>query len=412
MSFEKIGDAWSVLGCMCEIADLAALERVSKSVRESFDVNCDEVWKFHCATLWMHKQNHPLERWVRLQADEMCGAAASSEVSEEFDSLLEQSTGKTSRRLEEMKGFIENLPAFPGADQIDEDSDLYSMMKAIELANKIYVDNYEDMVARARELETKKEGKRDGNENERSDSEQSRVAAPISRALKAEVVSAELAFVKHLASVGGTRTPFEMDKDVEPIIKTLSQWYEGRSLESARCNHLAVYAAEMQCAGRLLTWKESLHASIKDAKRTAITYHEMREMGTWLIRFHQQLETCAFLQGGTKFVDNRAFKDVSCEIKLRGSEMMFSNIREIAHLFRVEADWGWRMQCENGWVELISIDQSAISLTGERNFTKVTKNLCGKNGQKKDEDGDLEDIRLLDSPFVRDPTWHDMNYIL
>lgn len=90
-----------------------------------------------------------------------------------------------------------------------------------------------------------------------------------------------------------------------------------------------------------------------------MTSQELREQGDWLILYAVELETVRFVHGGTRIIDNRAFKDRMGSFILTsgGKRFVVPEVGGCGVVRRSAADWGWQLMCAKGFLRIASFDR-------------------------------------------------------
>lgn len=310
----------------------------------------EHLWRELCRWLWEGKQNHPFERWVsfpRLEDSDL-----------ELEALATLRKG-IARRLERLRAERHDIAA-TGAANAGAGARRSSGRQAPKpdnLASRFML-AWHGLVQGARSM----------NCGRASTSTGPGVQATLQHAARVEALYLELRRVEtSMCRIQAKRQSSPQATSVAPLSRALVQ--RAACLESCMLQRVALGKDTndlclplssgdlLDKSWKHLSWQESYFASKRDATRTSPTHSELRELGEWLILFGDQLETCRFVRGGYGFVDNRAFSSHWGTIRLQGELLTFAELGELALIRREPTDWGWLIQCNNGFVSLGSFDK-------------------------------------------------------
>lgn len=376
---------WETIFSFGSISDLGVMACCSK--RFNNITNSNFIWKNNCKRLWATKQNHPCERWVRYQRFEhICDLSAYIHESWGLSTYIYDDNDCIGNKLAFEEKNIESLLSNYHSlyesvtnlqSQIDagnNDAGLHFIL--LESLNRLRNVQY---VLHFRFAQIKRD-KIHKAETRKVLNCQTRLFAPLSHAIRDVHIRTEALLMDHAS---------ELDPDIlqSNMLKLFTA-----SIDLERCEY------EANRSGSLLTWKQSYHASLQDSFRRYITYEELRAQGDWLITFSTEVEMCRFVDGGRKFIDNRAFRNKCCTIKLHEDRLLFSHIGQHATAYRTQ-DWGWELVCDNGFVTVESFDKRK----GPSAMPLKTAYRSDDHNINEEEEVEVASPSPLESPLIENP---------
>ena len=287
---------------------------MSRAWRDTSDRS--EAWRECCRSLWITKQNHPLDRWITLPPDHH----------EENESYYTQYQSELDN--------IEILLLYMlSPDQLPSPNDVTTMKYS----------SYLDALSLARRIN------------------QPREAAPLSHYIRERQIQKEREYFT-LSEEEGMEV--EMEKMRIDILNNLqqsmsSEWFQDR--------YRAYEGSDL-----VLSWRESFIASMVDSKRCRITYEELRLQGDWLTHwnFSESAGISRVIRGGFGMINDRTFSLRPAPIHLGRYQMLvYTPMGTSPHPWRFHfirfKDWGWMGICGEGSTDvcLRSFDRYTLSST-------------------------------------------------
>lgn len=289
------------------------------------------IWQYHCAELWSGKQNKYLERWVDLNKVQHAYEATTLAQGGGDEYMQNQLLQLRIFYFKATKIYERLLVEDPTSPQcISAGRRLQRITKA--LSHMFELDSMksnnqivQDPVQQPHQI---------------------RCAMPASQYFLEIHIRREKTLHFSSENLDNEEANGELKQQ---ILQSLSQPLEITAQQMQQLDSL----------GALMSWKQSYVASLRDSKRTYITYEELRAQGEWLICFESMVEVCRFTAGGYQFFDNRAFFEHCCDIVVHQDHLLFKDIRHGATVSRDPRDWAWIVKDDYTAVSLSSFDRRA-----------------------------------------------------
>lgn len=250
---------WLNIGYNLQPSELCAAQLVCKNWYTSIYSLDTTVWKFHCNRIWKGKQNHPLEKWVNFSQISISNQQAAVINSSTADRVtleqVHQLNEMIERHAESSRCLFEEIRLLQS--QLDETETLAhatsSVVRYYELVHEwhgVRSEMAQAVIRRRRILCS----------NMWTSSRQQliRIAAPISRAIITEWITQS-----ELELAGLDDGEFEREEVLKSLITS--------NLNHQPSDFVCDYETRVAAEGRLLSWKESLAASVLDSTRPFIT---------------------------------------------------------------------------------------------------------------------------------------------
>ncbi len=368
--------------------DLGILSSVSKTIQKLSEKS--ESWVKLCAMLWNDKQNHPLQRWVKV--NQLTATTGTNSVYngrgicpntlsyvEKSVADLEITRNVLLMDLNAIEDVLSDLD-YPNRNELIARRDGLVECKVV-IENRIssrLAQKYQLMRDAAAGCAVLPPPSATVQPLERS---QMRLACPLSMAVRARWMRLEHEYFgaldeaaeitrdlaklhSHDSSNAGdssTGCPANASSPTVSLQTRLQrrllqlsaqcEALQGRIVENlSRSVDLRAEEAQAQQNGSLLTWKQSYLASLVDSRRAVCTAEELREQGSIAILFGNVLESMRFVRGGLCFFDNRCFVQRMGWFEILGAEFYVPQVGCSGQVLRSAKDWGWEFVCQQGFV--------------------------------------------------------------
>lgn len=292
-------DSWELIMSFCIPYELCMLALTSKFLRKQSDKS--ESWYFWCQKLWKDKQYHPLERWVRLKpfpTPSIARRSFDNNIKEEQNilqildtKLLELEKQKADLLCNNMDNSVDSMEATNSSFN----EQLLTLLEGRLSTCSKYRQVVASKIDQLKKLRDYNNSKEDNREEKCQQMYQERLAAPLSRAVRAEwiqsteceyfntldkrdVAEAKLSALSSCNSSTHANILMTNQKLFDSLLNEVTQLQLKADALKIQINHniskkvnMSVSLANAAANGTLLSWKQSYYASIVDSKRVVIT---------------------------------------------------------------------------------------------------------------------------------------------